>query len=203
MRKYTKVRNYTTKQILDKIKSLPTFRGFPAGKSIVGARSIENYKNVNDDKFYLLDNFGDTTKDPICYEVLTGTTQSGSHGFTNWYKWSKEGYAEIKANECYYDVWKGGYHNSKMMALKQYGDFKVIRKKYFGDPNTKWKWESNKGLNFHTQSYNKLKKVVSWFIGGWSTGCQSPNNVQDYYKIIKPLYEQDTVTYFLLDEWNV
>ena len=53
MHNKTKVRSYTDKQLLDKVKSLDTFKGLPAGYWILGIRSNEDVFDTFDDKFYL------------------------------------------------------------------------------------------------------------------------------------------------------
>ena len=192
---YTKVRQYTTPELLKRVTKLDTFKGFPKDEFIIGVRSKENTKNVYDDKFYHYNG------NLVCINVLTGTTNSGSYGFKNYLKWNSKGVAEIKANECYYNVWKPGLHKGKMQGLRQVGGFKVIRKKHENDSILFWTIEFNRGLNFHTNTYNKLSKVVKWFIGGWSVGCQVCNNPVDYYKSMKTLKKQKRITYFLIEEF--
>lgn len=192
---YTQVRNYTTEELISRVVNLNSFNGFPDEDFLIGVRSNENTPNIYDDKFYHFN------KDLKCVNVLTGTTNSGAYGFKNYFKWNSKGAAEIKADECYYDVWQGGLHKGKMKALRQVGAFKVIRKKSYDDPSTEWEWESWKGLNFHTNSYDRWTKLRKWIIGGWSTGCQVANEPQDYYKSLPALLDQSRVTYFLLNEF--
>ena len=189
------VGRYTDKQIIDRIKSLPSFKGFSSRKFIVSIRSKERKYNSYDDKTYCY------TSDFVNNFVMSSTTESGSFGVKNWFKWSKKGYAEIKADECYYGVWQVGYHKSKMKALKQVGGFKVIRKKSWSDNNNDCSMEFWKGLNFHCNSYNKLNKAVKWLIGGWSTGCQVTNQTQLYYKYMKTLKKNEKLDYYLLNEF--
>ena len=49
----TNVKNYTDRQILDRVKSLKSFKGIPQGYWIVGVRSEDDAPNKYDDKFYL------------------------------------------------------------------------------------------------------------------------------------------------------
>ncbi len=193
----TNVRNYTDKQLLDRVMQLPSFKGFPDDDFLVGVRSNKKKFNVYDDKFYHFN------KNLQCVNVLTGTTNSGAYGYKNFFKWNSEGVGEIKADECYCDVWQGGLHKGKMQALKQVGPFKIIRKKSHNDPNTEWSWESWKGFNFHTNSYKLSVAVKKWIIGGWSIGCQVANDPEDYYETLPYLLDQDRVSYFLLNEFEI
>jgi hypothetical protein len=195
---YNNVRNYTDKQLLDKVKSLDSFVKIPRGMWILGVRSNEDAADINDDKFYVF-------KGEKFIMVLRGSTNPGKYALLNWRRWSKKGAAVIKANEWYYSVWKKGLHKGKMEALKQVGEFKVIRDNNnnmkSGDGNT-WTWERNRGLNFHTVSYKKGVNVVRKLIGLWSAGCQIVNNVTNYYKFLRLTGDQQRFTYCLLDEFE-
>lgn len=191
----TNVKNYTDKELLNQIKSLDSFIDFPKQDFLVGVRSNEDQFNIYDDKFYHFN------KDLQCVNVLTGTTNSGSYGFKNYFKWNPKGVGLIKADECYYNVWKPGLHKKKMKALKQVGGFKIIRKKSSTDTNKNWLWEYNKGFNFHTNTYQKRKKTINWIINSWSTGCQVANNPEDYHVTLLELQNQKKVSYFLLNEF--
>lgn len=195
----TKVRKYTTSELLAQVKKAGNYNGIPNDWWILGVRSNEDSYNVYDDKFYIF-------KGSVCHFVLTGTTNSGSYGILNFPKWNKKGVAHIKANEWYYNVWKRGLHNGRMPALRQHGPFKVYRDgnktKALGDvPKDSWSLEYNKGLNFHANNYNLNSKTLTWLIGGWSTGCQVVNNVSGYKTFLEQSKPQDTFTYCLIDEF--
>ena len=192
----TNVKNYNDKQILDRVKSLKSFKGIPKGYWIVGIRSEEDAPNKYDDKFYLFNG-------EQFVKVVTGTTNPGTPilqgGFL---KYNKVGAAVVKADEVYYDVWKFGLHQGKMPALKQVGPFIVYRdgdkdgkSEEIGAPIT----GSGYGINFHTCSY--LEKVVGENIGGWSAGCQVVNNTEQYYMVINLIKNQNRITYCLLKEF--
>lgn len=194
---YTKVKSYSSKNLLDKVKSLDSFKTIPKGFWLCGVRSNENTKNIYDDKIYLF-------KGDRFIDVITATTNSGSYGFKNYWKWNSNGVGEIKSNEWYYDVWKLGKHKIKMDALRQVGGFKIIRKKTEDDDNQIWSWEWWKGFNFHCNSYNIWSKFKNWVINGWSVGCQVANDRKKYFKNWIPLFKkskQKLYTYVLLDEF--
>jgi hypothetical protein len=194
---YTKVRGYTNKELLDKVKSLSSFKFIPEGFWVLGVRSNEDTYDVFDDKFYVF-------KGEKFITVMTGTTNTGGYGLSDYDKWSSKGAAQIKADEWYYDVWSRGKHRGKVEALRQVGPFKVIRdgnkNKKSGD-NTLWKWEEWKGLNFHPNTYNLTQKIKRWIIGKWSVGCQVANDIPKYKKFIDSTRPQKLFTYCLLDEF--
>ncbi len=193
----TKVKNYTTKQLLDRVQKINGFKGFPSGYWILGVRSIADTYNTYDDKFYI-----------FCGSefimVLTGTTNSGAYGILNFANWDKRGVAHIKADEWYYNVWQDGLHNGKMPALRQVGGFLVARdnnkNKKLGDVG-KYEMEYNRGLNFHCNDYSLTSKVKNWIIGSWSTGCQVSNDVQKYVEFMNKKKPQKLFTYCLINEF--
>lgn len=192
------VRSYTDKELLEKVKSLKSFKGFPLDYWILGVRSNEDTPNKYDDKFYLF--FGEKF-----IKMVTGTTNPGTPilegGFL---KYNKVGAAVVKANECYYDVWAYGLHQGKQPALRQVGKFIVFRdgdkdgkSEEIGEPIV----GSGYGINFHSISNDLSVKKIGENIGGWSAGCQVVNNVEQYAMVINLVKKQDRVTYVLLDEF--
>jgi hypothetical protein len=189
------VKNYTDSQLLNKVKSLPSFKGLPKGYWILGVQSTEDTFNTFDDKFYLFNG------DKFVMRV-SGTTNAGVNGLMKYDSYNKEGYAVIKTNEWYYDVWKYGLHRGKMEALKQVRPFLISRD---GDKDTRVE-EGNSvpvicGINFHANTYDMTNKEVKEIIGGWSLGCQVVNNTQKYVEIIALLKPQKVVSYCLLKEF--
>ena len=196
----TNVRTYNDKELLNKVKSLPSFKSVPQGYWILGIRSNEDAANKFDDKFYLFNG-------ELFVTVTTGTTNPGTpileEGFL---KYNKLGAAVLKANEWYYDVWSYGLHMGKMPALKQVGNFIVFRD---GDGDEKSEEigkpikGSGYGINFHAATYDSNFKGLQENIGNWSAGCQVVNNKQKHLEIIKLVKPQKKVTYVLLNEFEI
>ena len=193
----TNVKSYTDKQLLDRVKSLPDFTHIPDSYWLIGVQSNEDEFNVNDDKFYLY-------KGEKFIKTFTGTTNTGAYGLTNFAKWNMKGVFVLKTNQWIYDFWKTNKkHRGKMEAWKQNKPCYHFRD---GNKNDKVEeigemYFGMCGINFHTQSY-KIINLIKQYIGGWSTGCQSPNNILDYYKtldIVNP--KQSTITYCILKEF--
>ena len=106
------MKNYTDKQLLDKVKSLPSFKQIPKDYWILGVQSNEDKFNEFDDKFYLFNG-------EKFVMVTTGTTNAGLTGLKNYNTYNPEGCAVIKTNEWYYSLWSTGLHRGKMRALRQ------------------------------------------------------------------------------------
>jgi hypothetical protein len=187
------VKNYTDSQLLNKVKSLPSFNGFPQDFWILGVQSEEDTFNVFDDKFYIF-------KGQQFIMVTSGTTNAGKNGLMNYDDYNSEGVAVIKTNEFYYNVWKFGLHKGKMEALKQVRPFLISRD---GDKDQKIEEGLSIpvicGINFHANTYDFDIKEVKKFIGGWSLGCQVVN--AKYKEIIQLLKPQKIVSYCLLKEF--
>ena len=191
------VRNYTDKEILDRIKSLPSFKSLPTQKFIVGFRSNEDAPNKFDDKFYMFE--GETFID-----VVTGTTNPGTPVLQGGFlKYNKVGAAVVKADTWYYDVWAYGLHMGKMPALRQVGPITVFRdgdkdgkSEELGAPIT-----GLYGINFHAATYNNFFRGIQENIGEWSAGCQVVNDKQKHLKWIEMLKAQSRVSYVLLNEF--
>lgn len=202
----TKVKAYRDSELLDRVKSLESFNGIPKGRWIIGVRSNEDAFNKYDDKFYEFEG-------ERFVRVLTGTTNAGGTilkgGFL---KYNKLGTAILKANQWYYNVWEFGYRKGAP-ELKQRGNSVLI----YRDNNLNEKaeqigkvYEGYFGINYHTNTFN-LKidnlKIVKWFIGNWSAGCQVTNDRKaykeqmDYYEMAKNTGKQTYITYVLIDEF--
>lgn len=206
MKLKTNVRGYTDKEILTKIASLDSFKGYPKGYYIVGMQSIEDAFNTFDDKFYLYLNTGpEYTKDASLQKfilVTSGTTNAGANGLLRYDSYRKDGYAVLKTNEVYYYSWRYGLHRGKMKALRQVRPFLISR-----DGNKDKKVDEGQakpalvGINFHFNSYDLSSTKVKEIIGGWSLGCQVCNIAEHYNKIIDLCKPQKDVTYILLKEF--
>lgn len=194
------VKNYTDKQLLDKVKSLPSFKGIPKDYWILAIRSEEDTFNTFDDKYYLFngENF-----------VLVGTctTHPGGPALLGGFKkYNKHGAAVIKSEEWYYDVYKYGLHNGRMPALRQ-----IKPMKYFRDCNIDKKVdelgqivEGNFSTNFHFNSYSVfdgIKNAIQKFIGEWSYGCIVANEEDKYEQTINLTKNQLYVSLCLIKEF--
>jgi len=194
------LKNYTDKQILDRVKLLPSFKGIPKGYWIAGLRSLSDTPDQYDDKAYLFNG-------ELFVMVMPITTNPGAFGLLNFLTFNSKGCAVALADNWSYNCWHGGWHKGKMKALTQIGSIAYTR-----DNNKNMKSENYGkiytdiiGLNFHTCSYEgtiaKLKNYFGKLIGKWSEGCQVASIPEKYYQFIAEPYKQISVTYCLLKEF--
>lgn len=199
----TNVRNYTDKQLLDRMKSLPSFKYLPTGMHIIAVRSEEDAPDRYDDKLYLFDC-------DVCISVMSCTTNSGVYGLKNFSKWNRKGTAVVKSDEVYYDVFeksdgvKVRHHNGKVDCLRQVGTMKYYRDNNIDDKiDEKGNiYEGNYSTNVHPNSYKYTRGILSWLIGRWGTGCLVVNDLTKYFNVLlKRIPFKKKVTYTLLKEF--
>jgi hypothetical protein len=192
------VKNYTDKQLLDRVKTIPNFRSIPAGIWILGVRSSADLPNKFDDKFYFF-------KGEKFIKVITGTTHPGVSILKNHYKYNSKGAAVVMSDRWYYDLWVYGMHKGKMPALLQLGNKITVYRD--GDKDNKAEEIGEVqtgffGINFHTNTYDLNSKLTQTEINGWSAGCQVSNQVQTYFDLMKMCEkEKGKFTYCLIKEF--
>lgn len=195
----TNVKSYTDKQLLDRVKSLPSYKKIPVGYWLLGVRSNENTPNIFDDKMYLF-------KGEKFIAITSCTTEPGSSGLIDYKKYQNNGIAVVKADEWYYDLWQYGLHKGKMPALKQVNSIK-----YYRDADGDKFAESNGvihtgiiGINWHTATYETNESLREDLIipnvGTWSLGCQVQNNVEEYDNMLE-LMKTGLISYCLINEF--
>ena len=203
---------YTDKQIIDRMKSLPSFQYIPGNLHIVAIQSKEDRFNEFDDKLYLFDGVvGDI--------VTTCTTHPGGPALLGgWKKYTKDGAAIIKTDEIYYDAFHASgikgpvgkivrHHNDKIPCLR------LIKKiKYWRDKNNDKKidktgpiWVDNYATNIHPNSYSFFDRIIEGvkkFIGEWSYGCiVIPEEEKYYYLYNRAKAYGKPITFTLLEEF--
>jgi len=190
------VRPYTDKELLEKVKSLSSFKSIPSGYWLLGVRSKEDNPNAFDDKIYLF-------KGSQFIEVTSATTNAGTPTLKQFEKVNKKGAAVLKSEQWYYDVWKYGKHNGKVDALLQLGAPVQVYRDTDKDTSSEEQGILDTGyfgINFHPNTYD-LSRPTSNIVGWWSAGCQVVNNVTKYKTIIRLVKPQKYVTYCLINEF--
>jgi len=199
----TNVRSYTDKELIDRMKCLPSFLYVPKGLHLIVVRSNENDPDKYDDKLYTF--IGEKGID-----VMSCTSNTGLYGLKNFKKFNPKGAAIIKFDEIYYNSFmksdgdKVRHHNGKMKCLRQIAPLKYYRD---GDGDGVAEeegivYEGNYSTNVHANSYTHKKGIISWLIGRWSVGCTVVNDLTNYWDalIAKAVYNEP-ITYTGLKEW--
>lgn len=192
--------NYSDKQLLDKVKSLPDFKYIPKDYWIIFVRSKA-------DGFDIFDDYAFVYKGEDFQFLSTCTTNPGGPILLGgWKKYTKAGAAVIKSNQWMYDAFKFGLHAGKMRALRQVKDF-FYHRDANNDKHTDETSKVEKAIyntNIHCNSYSvfqKIKITMGRIIGGWSAGCLVLNEQKPYENLINLTEKQPFVTAVLLKEF--
>lgn len=171
------VRSYTDKELLAKVKTLPSFKGWPeTGVLDIWVRSNEDGFNVFDDKVYSFNCFG-ATKDPEFKMVCTGTTNAGQFGLKHFEKYNSKGCAVLKADILMYNCHVAGLHKGKDAYVQAKG-FPYFRDNDRDDKAEQIGQEYNDiiGANCHRAG------AASTVINDWSTACLVRNVLKEFLK---------------------
>ena len=194
----TNVRAYTDHQLLNRVRSLETFRGIPNDYWIIGVRSNEDEFNKFDDKFYLFNG-------RQFVKVMPGTTNAGSKGLKEFHTYNEEGVAVLKADHMVYNFWERGMHRGKILAFRQRAPWPYYRDNNYNDKNEEIGLVHNNIIfaNFHPASYLKGDETPKEDINGWSLACQVPQIRRDFDDVMNYTEGQQLLTYALLNEFEV
>lgn len=192
------VRNYTDKEILDRLMSLDTFTHFPIGFFDTWVRSKEDAVNKFDDKVYTFE-FRKGWKLPKFKMVTTGTTNTGLFGLKKFFTYNRLGVAVLKDDIIVYNSHVLGKHKGKYAAYVQSYD---VSFPYYRDNNKNDKAECI-GKVYYNRIGANCHKAGWWskLIGKWSLGCLVRNIKSHFDKWMKMLNSQKYLTVAILKEW--
>jgi len=191
------VRQFTDKELLEKVKSIGGTIPNTGKYLIIGVQSLEDEFNVFDDKFYVYDG-------SHFIMASSGTTNCGKTALQNFDDYKLEGAAVWKTNQFIKDCYIPGLHKQKMKALRQNKPIYFYR-----DTDKDEKAEEQGKLyydiiyaNMHGVDYDPFSEVIKQNINGWSFACQVWNRMSDYKLMIKATWARNKpVDYALLKEW--
>lgn len=179
------VRKYTDKELLTRVKALPSFVKVPENYWLLGVRSIDDETDKFDDKFYLW-------KGEQFIMVTTGTTNKGLKGT-----------AVMMDDNWMYNSYRYGLHRGKMKAIRQVKGVPYYRDKNFDGKTNQLGQVYNDliYMNIHGATYIEGSDQILNKIGPWSEGCQVLNNNDHFEKIVELVRPQKIVTYCLIKEF--
>lgn len=191
------VKTYSDKQLLARLETLKTFKGFPNGMLDIWVRSNEDGFNVFDDKAYTFECFGNN-ETPVFRMVSTGTTNAGNYGLLNFARYGQKGCAVLCADTIVYNSHRFGYHkqNRNHPAYIQNIGFPYTR-----DSN-KNKLSENYGTVYNNiigANVHRAQMFTS-FINNWSTGCLVRNVLAQHNKWLD-IMNRRSLTVAILNEF--
>lgn len=160
------LRAYNDKDIIDRVASLPSFRGWADGWYEIWIR--ENRTPANYDRFcdkaYTYEVIGGV---PIFRMVRMGTSTAGSFGLQNFATYNSRGCAVLKSDQMVYGSHAYGLHKGKKPAYRQVKGFP-----YFRD-NDKDKRAEEIGVEYNEPIGANIHRAgpMSMFIRNWSVAC--------------------------------
>lgn len=179
------VKNYTSEQLLERVATLPSFKGYPETYWTLFVRSNEDVNDSFDDKMYLF-------RGSKFVIVTSCTTNKGNKGT-----------GVVCANTWNYGAYQIGLHKGKVKAgIQRVGfpyqrDFTVDGKT---NPTTAI-MNDIRGFNFHPADHDVNRKIVKTSIGGWSEGCMVLNDIPTFFKVINLLEPQKVWSMVILSEF--
>lgn len=188
------MRAFTDEEVLARVKSLPTFTGFPNGPMDVWIRSAADEFDSFDDKAFTYECFGDT-KAPKFIMSRGGTTNAGSYGLKHFEDYNHLGCAVLKSDIIVYDSHKKGLHKGK----PAYRQAKGIP--YFRDNNRNERAEEiGKEYNDIILANVHRAGQNSTVIKNWSTACLVTANLTKFLEWMNYMNGR-SLTVCILKEW--
>ena len=188
------MRAFTDDEVLARVRSLPTFKGFPKGPMDVWIRSTADVFDSFDDKAFSYECYGET-KPPKFIMARNGTTNAGSYGLKHFENYNHDGCAVLKSDVIVYDSHEYGLHKGKP-AYRQAKEFP-----YFRDANRNDRVEEV-GEERTNIIYANLHRagVNSTVIKNWSTACLVTANLEKFLDWLKWMNKRK-LTVCILKEW--
>ena len=190
------VRAYTDKQILDRVMSLPTFKGWPKERLDVWIRSSVDEFNKFDDKVY---SFDCTSGTPVFKMVMTGTTNTGQYGLEHYEKYNSVGCAVLKSDVIIYNSHVFGLHKGKPAYIQSF----TVGFPYFRDSDKdKHAEEIGKEYNDRIGANCHSAGEASVNIDNWSVACLV-RNIKSKYNLWLTWMNKKPLTVCILKEFEV
>jgi len=175
------VKSYTDEQLIERVESLPSFKGWKKGKYLFCLRSNEDEFNKFDDKGYPFEVKIEGQR-PINNGVFPITTNAGKVGLKGFEQWNSKGCAILVADHIQYESHVFGQHKGKDGYIQT---FKGEQYPYTRD-NDKDELSENFGkvytdrigANIHRAGTNSEN------IDSWSVGCIVFKRLADYMKFL-------------------
>lgn len=179
----TNIKNYTDDQLLTRVESLETFKGWKKGIYDIWVRSEEDEYNKFDDKVYTFECFKNNNR-PIFIMVCTGTTNAGSQGLKHFESYNKKGCAVLCSDVIIYDSHIYGLHGKSQYPayIQSYNKgFPYTR------DNDKDEDSENYGIIYDDRIGANCHKagIASEFINGNSVACLVRNVLKEFEEWMK------------------
>jgi hypothetical protein len=172
------VRSYTDRELLERVKSLPSFKGFPDHPLDIWVRSAEDEFDKFDDKVYTFDCFG-AEREPKFRMVASGTTNAGSAGLLGFRAYNPKGCAVLKSDVIVYRSHIPGLHKGKPAYIQSF----KVGYPYHRDGNLNRRAEEIGAVYYDRIGANCHRAgKFSVNIVNWSVGCLVRNDERQFLR---------------------
>lgn len=163
---------YIDTEILDRVKSLDTFDGWPSAMLDVWIRSKADKTDAFDDKVYTYDC---SRGEPVFVMVCQGTSNAGTFGLYKFATYNPLGCAVLCSDTIVYNSHAYGLHKGKP-AYRQVRGFPYTR------DNDKDGKSENYGTIYNDIIFANCHRagVFSTFIYNWSVACLVRNQLSQF-----------------------
>lgn len=193
----TNVKSYIDSEIIKRVESLSTFKGWKKGKYDIWIRSNEDAFDKFDDKVYNFE-VKEEGKEPIFVAVHSGTTNPGSQGLKNFEKYGNKRCAVLVADYMVYNSHEYRKHKGEYYAYCQCKawpyNWDDNHNEISGD-GIKVVNDQIIGANDHAAGEN------SSLVGGWSIACLVRNVKTQFNDFMNWMNKDKYVTVVILKEW--
>lgn len=192
----TNVKSYTADQILTRVESLPTFKGWKKGKYDFWIRSNKDEFDRFDDKVYSF-HCTEDGKRPDFVMVMAGTSNAGAQGLKHFEKYNKLGCAVLCSDIIVYNSHVYGLHKGKPGYIQSFT---------VGFPYTRDNDKDDKAENYGKIYTDRIGAnchragAKSTIIGGWSVACLVRPVEELFLKWLKWM-NKEPLTVAILTEW--
>lgn len=188
------MRTFTDKDLLDRVKALATFNGWPNGPLDIWVRSKADEFDAFDDKAFTYECYGEA-KPPKFIMVRNGTTNAGSYGLKHFEEYNHLGCAILKSDTIVYGSHAYGLHKGKPAYVEVKGF------PYFRDNNRNDRAEEI-GPEYHDIIAANVHRAGqnSTVIKNWSVACLVTANLDKFLKWMAFMNKRP-LTVCILKEW--
>lgn len=192
------MRNFTDQEVIARVESLPTFKGWKPGIYDINIRSKADIFDAFDDKAFTYQVHSEGSN-PVFIMARNVTTNAGSYGLKHFDDYNHDGCAVLKSDVIVYGSHAYGLHKGKKPAYRQVKPFP-----YFRDNNKNNRAEEI-GPEHNDVIYANIHRAGtnSTVIKNWSVACLVTANEKKFLDFLAVMKKNGNpqLNVAILKEW--